>query len=588
MTAISSEKESALSTTSTMERAATTTYTVGNYLATRLEQIGLKHYFTVPGDYNLVLLDQLLWNKNMEQIGCCNELNAAYAAEGYARINGAGAVITTFNVGAFSALNGVAGAYAESLPVIFVSAGSNTNDPSANHLLHHTIGTHDFTYQYAMYQQVTCAAVRILNAENAPSLIDYAIRTALQERKPAYIEIACNLANAPCPKPAPFGALLFSPASNQQALNASVETASTLLNNARKPLLLAGVHLRAFGAMDAFRELAEALGCGVAVMPNAKGFFPEDHPQFIGMYWGGVSSPGCEPIVDWADLILAAGPLWTDYTTVGWTGLPSREHMIKADPRYVQFPQAEYTEVALADFLSTLAKAVRKNDTTLVQYQREVRKTSTETDVRRAEAGTPLTRFELCRQIQQDLDAKTTLLVETGDAWFNGMFMHLPDGAKFEIEMQWGSIGWAVPATFGYAIGLDNDRRLVSIIGDGSFQMTAQEVANMIRYGHNNLIFLVNNRGYVIESEIHDGPYNYIKNWDYAGLISVWNAEDGHGLGLKATTAGELTDAIQQAHNHKGGPVLIECQIAHDDCTPQLLKWGTKVAMANERPPMRG
>ncbi len=74
------------------------TYTVGNYLATRFEQMGLKHYFMVPGDYNLVLLDQLLWNKHVQQIGCCNELNAAYAAEGYARVNGAGAVVVTFNV----------------------------------------------------------------------------------------------------------------------------------------------------------------------------------------------------------------------------------------------------------------------------------------------------------------------------------------------------------------------------------------------------------------------------------------------------------------------------------------------------------
>ena len=96
-------------------------FTIGNYLGTRFEQIGLKHYFMVPGDYNLVLLDQLLQNKNIMQIGCCNELNAAYAAEGYARANGCGAVITTFNVGAFSALNGVAGAYAEDMPVMFIS-----------------------------------------------------------------------------------------------------------------------------------------------------------------------------------------------------------------------------------------------------------------------------------------------------------------------------------------------------------------------------------------------------------------------------------------------------------------------------------
>ena len=56
-------------------------FTVGKYLAARFEQIGLKHYFMVPGDYNLVLLDELLSNENLTQIGCCNELNAAYASE---------------------------------------------------------------------------------------------------------------------------------------------------------------------------------------------------------------------------------------------------------------------------------------------------------------------------------------------------------------------------------------------------------------------------------------------------------------------------------------------------------------------------
>ena len=158
-------------------------FTVGKYLAARLEQIGLKHYFMVPGDYNLVLLDELLSNENLQQIGCCNELNAAYAAEGYARANGAGAVFTTYNVGAYSALNGVAGAYAERLPVIFVSSGPNTNDPAANHIMHHTMGTHDFSDQYEVCRQVTCEAVRILH-DNAPTLIDQAISTALRERKP--------------------------------------------------------------------------------------------------------------------------------------------------------------------------------------------------------------------------------------------------------------------------------------------------------------------------------------------------------------------------------------------------------------------
>jgi len=562
-------------------------FTIGNYLGTRFEQIGLKHCFMVPGDYNLVLLDQLIQNKNILQIGCCNELNAAYAAEGYARANGCGVVITTFNVGAFSALNGVAGAYAENLPLIIVSGGYNTNDEAANHLLHHTIGTHDFSYQYEIFRQVTCAAVRILNAENAPLLLDHAIVTALRERKPAYIEIACNLAAAPCNKPAPFESVLIEKVTNRHSLNAAVKSAAAILNNAKKPLLLAGSHLRSFKAMDAFRELAESLGCAVAVMPDAKGSFPEDHIQYIGIYLGGESSPGCEPIVDWADMILAAGPQFTDYTTDGWTALPTREKSIIAQPRSVRFSDLAYTEIELADFLSALAKKVHANDRTLMEY-RQIGggERATEQTTTKADSDTPLSRAEMVSQIEKDLDGKTTLLVETGDAWFNGMFMRLPKGACFEIEMQWGAIGWSVPASFGYAMGMEDDRRIVSIIGDGSFQLTAQEVANMIRYKTNNVIFLVNNHGYVIESEIHEGPYNYFKNWDYAGLVPIFNAEDGKGLGLKATTAGELAIAIEKAREHRGGPVLIECHIAHDDCTPQLLKWGNKVAAANGRPPI--
>jgi pyruvate decarboxylase/indolepyruvate decarboxylase len=562
-------------------------FTVGNYLAIRLQQIGLKHCFMVPGDYNLTLLDELLWNKEVEQIGCCNELNASYAAEAYARVRGCAAVVTTFNVGAFSALNGVAGAYAERLPVIFVSSGYNTNDDAANHLLHHTTGTHDYSYQYEMFKYVTCAAVRILHADNAPSMIDHAISTALRERKPAYIEIACNLSTALCPEPSPFEMMLSPEDSNSAALAAAVERASTLLADAARPILLAGALLRSYGAIDAFRELAEKLGCAVAVMPNAKGFFPEDHPQYIGTYWGPVSSPGCEPVLDWADLILAAGPLFTDYTTSGWTGVPPREHLIDAQPRDVRFPDAEYTNVALAKFLAALAKKARPNDTTLVQYHRVRPEATVAPAAGDRDGAAPLTRAELWHQIEEDLDAKSTLLVETGDSWLNGMPARLPGGARFEIEMQWGSIGWAVPASFGYAMGLEPDRRLVSVIGDGSFQVTAQEVANIIRYGQETTIFLVNNRGYVVESEIHDGPYNYIKNWDYAGLISAFNADDGHGLGLRASTAGELADAISKAGKYTGGPVLIECQVAHDDCSPDLLKWGSDVARANARPPVQ-
>jgi pyruvate decarboxylase len=162
--------------------------------------------------------------------------------------------------------------------------------------------------------------------------------------------------------------------------------------------------------------------------------------------------------------------------------------------------------------------------------------------------------------------------------------LNLPSGTRFEIEMQWGSIGWATPATFGYAVGAPG-RRAILLTGDGSFQLTAQEVAQMVRRKLPVIIFLINNQGYTIEVEIHDGPYNNIKNWDYAGLIKAFNAEDGKGRGLRANNGEELKKAIETAVANHDGPTLIECVIDRDDCSEDLISWGRQVAIANARPP---
>jgi pyruvate decarboxylase len=75
-----------------------------------------------------------------------------------------------------------------------------------------------------------------------------------------------------------------------------------------------------------------------------------------------------------------------------------------------------------------------------------------------AKPDAKLKRTEIFRQVQGLITADTAVIAETGDSWFNGMAMKLPGGARFEIEMQWGSIGWAVPATFGYAVGASSRR----------------------------------------------------------------------------------------------------------------------------------
>ena len=346
------------------------TYTVGSYLATRLSQIGLKHHFAVAGDFNLVLIDQLLTNKQLEQVYCCNELNCGYSAEGYARACGAAAAVVTFSVGGLSAINAVAGAYAENLPVMLISGGPNTNDRATDHLVHQTLATHDLSYQLEMAKKVTCAAVAVISAADAPGQIDYAIRTALREKKPAYIEIACSIAAAPCAAPGPVSPILAEEPSNPEALQAAVIAAGDVLRGKKKPVMLIGSKLRAAGAEKQAVEFAEALGCAVTVMAAAKSFFPEDHPQFAGIYWGEVGSPAARQIVDWADGVMCIGTIFNDYSTVGWTAMPSGDNVLTADVDRVKLNGSDFGGVRLRDFLSGLSRTVEKRDASRVQYDR--------------------------------------------------------------------------------------------------------------------------------------------------------------------------------------------------------------------------
>lgn len=554
-------------------------WTVGSYLARRLHDAGMEHYFAVPGDYNLVLLDELLGNPDLRMISCCNELNAGYAADGYARATGGpAAAVVTFSVGGLSLVNAVAGAYAEDLPLIAISGGPNTNSEAEWEYLHHTLGEVDYGYQRQMFAHVTMEAITIHHPQLAPAQIDHAIDTAMLHRKPVYIEIASNIAQSPTSAPV-TRRFARSVTSDPDSLSAAVDHIADFLNAAERPVLVAGGKTRAANALAALRRLADACGYAQAAMPNAKGFLTETNDNFMGIYWGPVSTPGCGEICETSDGLLFAGPIFTDYTTAGHELGFADSKAVVVQPTSVRLGETTYSNVRMYDLLDALAGRLNPNDGAVKAFRR-VSSPRLVPDPGADE--TPLTVRQLFARIQNLLKADSTLLVETGDSWFNGMELELPEGARFEIQMQYGSIGWSVGASLGYALG-NREGRLIACIGDGSFQLTAQEVSTMIRYGTNPILFLINNGGYTIEVEIHDGPYNKIKNWDYAGLVDVFNAGDGKGWGSRVETEGELDAAIAEALE-RDSLCLIEVMIDRDDCNVNLLRWGNHVARNNSRP----
>src|SRR5262249_29420017 len=160
-----------------MSSGATRRMTIGDFLLRRLEEAGVRHLFGVPGDYNLELLQQLRDTGSLTWIGACSELNASYAADGYARIAGLGALLVTNGVGALSAINGVAGAYSEHVPVICICGSIPLRSIDRGLGMHHTMADGTFDQFLGAFAQVTTAQVR-LTPRNAAIEIDRLILTA--------------------------------------------------------------------------------------------------------------------------------------------------------------------------------------------------------------------------------------------------------------------------------------------------------------------------------------------------------------------------------------------------------------------------
>ena len=170
--------------------------TVIQHVLNRLRDIGIADIFGVPGDYAFAVNDAICHAPGLNWIGCCNELNAAYAAEGYARIKGAGALCTTYGVGELSAINGIAGAYAEHLPVFHLVGTPNVAIQESRALMHHTLGNGEYDLFRRMSEPVVCAHA-VMTPQNVAYETERLIAEALYHLRPVYMAFPADLAAAP-------------------------------------------------------------------------------------------------------------------------------------------------------------------------------------------------------------------------------------------------------------------------------------------------------------------------------------------------------------------------------------------------------
>ncbi len=546
--------------------------TVAEYLLTRLKEIGVDHLFGVPGDFVLGFFNQVL-KSNLQYVGTCNELNAAYAADGYARIRGIGAFSSTYGVGELSALNGVAGAFAERVPVIVITGSPATANFRTRPLLHHTLG--DYQIPLRIYEKITAASTQLMSADMAPAEIDRVLSACLSHQQPVYISLPADVVMKTCHRPSAF--LFPTPApSDQEALREAIKEAMGMLDVAQKPVVIADVELIRFKLQNTFAGFLDKTGFPYVTMMLGKTVLSEHHPQFIGLFEGDRSRDYVRKRVESADCVLQLGALMTDLNTGGFTTHLDASKTICANIHSVKIKHHHYENVSLHDFILGLTEKLSPRDPNTLEIHRATDGcVHRHTEPFRPNAPTPLTIKRFFDRVSHFIAPDSIVIAETGVSLFSAAEMLMPDGVTFIGQTFYGSIGYTVGATLGASLAAQ-DRRTVLFVGDGSFQVTGQDLSTMIRNHLKPIIFLINNDGYTIERVICDRPYNDIQPWQYHQLVDVF----GGGLGLEVRTEGELEDALGKAVT-TDALVFIEIHTDRLDCPESLRSAGRSMAKAN-------
>src|SRR5262245_56315863 len=237
---------------------------IGDFLLRRLKEAGVRHLFGVPGDYNLELLQQLQDAGALEWVGTCSEANASYAAEGYARLIGLGALLVTNGVGALSAINGVGGSYSEHVPVICIAGSIPLRSIDRGLGMHHTMADGGWDHFLDAYAHVTAAHARI-TPRNAATEIDRLLLTAWREKLPVYMELPSDIAYLDIEVPGdPL--VLTEPPSDPERLHSCVAAIAQRLSAATSPAILVDADADRFGVASELLELAEKMQAPVAVI----------------------------------------------------------------------------------------------------------------------------------------------------------------------------------------------------------------------------------------------------------------------------------------------------------------------------------
>ncbi|MEN4396906.1 alpha-keto acid decarboxylase family protein [Mycolicibacterium senegalense] len=548
-------------------------YTVGDYLLDRLAELGVTEVFGVPGDYQLEFLDHILAHPTLRWVGGANELNAGYAADGYGRLRGMAALVTTFGVGELSAANAIAGSYAEHVPVVHIVGAPSKDSQAARRIVHHTLGDGDFEHFLRISREITCAQANLAPA-TATRDIDRVLSEVREQKRPGYLLIATDVARFPTEPPtAPLPR--YTGGTSPRALSMFTAAAAEMIADHRLTVL-ADFLVHRLDCVDELNALLAADTVGHATLMWGKSLVDESSPNYLGIYAGAASEDSVREAIEEAPVLVTAGVLFTDMVS----GFFSQ----RIDPARTIDIGANQSTVA-GQVYAPLDMAAALDAVTAILTERGITSPALPPLPARISADPPapdvaLTQEALWDRLSEALTPGNVVLADQGTSFYGMAGHRLASGVTFIGQPLWGSIGYTLPAALGAGLA-DRDRRTVLLIGDGAAQLTIQELGAFGREGLSPVVVVVNNDGYTVERAIHGvtAEYNDITGWRWTELPAALGVPDA--LAFRVSTYGELDDALTRAAATPDRMVFIEVMLGRMDIPPLLTELAQSASDAN-------
>jgi TPP-dependent 2-oxoacid decarboxylase len=505
--------------------------TVAQFLVERLENSGVRHVFGVPGEYISCLFKKISGSP-IKLVSCADEAGAGFAADAYARIMGVGCVAVTYHQGAFKLINAAAAASVEKSPLIIISGAPGIEEHDSDPSLRHMKETTDC--QRNLFDRITCASTVLDDPNKAGYEIDRVLASMQYYKQPIYIELPADIADKSIAYDVYKQGTPTQPKTDNENLEEALQEVREWVNNAKKPVILAGVEIARFEMGTQLQKFSEKTNIPIAVTMLSKSVIQEKHPNYLGVYSGDSSREEVQKAVEESDCLLIFGVMAGDSTLSHFPASFKKRKVIYSTIEELKIKNHAYKNVGFKAFLEAVFRLplTKKNAPDITRINRRLFTPDPEAK---------LSVQRVFDKLDSILDANSLVVADGGTALSGSSELMVHHNHAFLGHALYKSRGTAIPGALGAGLARPTARLFV-IVGDGAFQTSVSELGTIVAQKIKPIVLVLNNHCHATENLLCEGQFNNVSNWNYSKVVEMVG-----GRGFEVSTEGELDRALSEA-----------------------------------------